>query len=168
MNLYINSNKRNYNYSNCKFNNLNWLWRRRVAVLNKVIVIATVITYTILSNNVIMFLFFTICHCYCRYTNLHLTLFSYLIHYFVGQNYNCKFSTLPFGGGAFWGFNQYCICNYYGGVCLLVIVLPLLLEIQKGVSEIFLVFHAYGANLYCIWDSYGSLCFYLLLLLMCL
>ena len=71
-------------------------------------------------------------------------------------------------GGAFWGFNQYCICNYYGGVCLLVIVLPLLLEIQKGVSEIFLVFHAYGANLYCIWDSYGSLCFYLLLLLMCL
>ena len=94
--------------------------------MNKVIVIATVITYTILSNNVIMFLFFTICHCYCRYTNLHLTLFSYLIHYFVGQNYNCKFSTLPFGGGGllrlqsvlylqllWWGLpSSYCITTF--------------------------------------------------------
>ena len=93
--------------------------------MNKVIVIATVITYTILSNNVIMFLFFTICHCYCRYTNLHLTLFSYLIHYFVGQNYNCKFATLPFGGGLlrlqsvlylqllWWGLpSSYCITTF--------------------------------------------------------
>ena len=94
--------------------------------MNKVIVIATVITYTILSNNVIMFCFFTICHCYCRYTNLHLTLFSYLIHYFVGQNYNCKFATLPFGGGGllrlqsvlylqllWWGLpSSYCITTF--------------------------------------------------------
>ena len=97
------------------------------------------------------------------------TLFYQLMDYLVGQNYNCKVATLPFGG-AFRGFNQYCICNYYGGVWLLLIVITTFIRnTKRSVRDLFSSrTTCLRCHLYCICDSYASLFFYLLLFPMCL
>ena len=138
------------------------------AVLNKVIVITTVITYTILSNNIMM-QFFLINHCCCRYTNFVLNIILPLNGLRGGtklQLQGCYTSIW----GAFWGFNQYCICNYYGGVWLLLIVTTTFIRnTKRSVRDLFSSrTTCLRCHLYCICDSYASLFFYLLLLPICL
>ena len=146
-------------------NLLIWIHFKGGAVLNKVIVITTVITYTKLSNR--FFFFFQSLLLQIHY--FFFTLFYQLMDYLVGQNYNCKVATLPFGG-AFRGFNQYCICNYYGGVWLLLIVTTTFIRnTKRSVRDLFSSrTTCLRCHLYCICDSYASLFFYLLLFPMCL
>ena len=108
-------------------------------------------------------------HCYCRYINFFLNIILPVNGLLGGtklQLQGCYTSIW----GAFRGFNQYCICNYYGGVWLLLIVTTTFIRnTKRSVRDLFSSrTTCLRCHLYCICDSYASLFFYLLLFPMCL